>query len=270
MSDRPLREVLAEDFCVALEVHSEDLLLEFLQHHLPDNATAFRHYFDNGRESAKRIREIIFRNLQPSGIATINPADFSLLDFASGFGMVNRHFSVIIPEASIEACDIHPKAVSFHSEYLDIKCHLSSAIPSELTISKQFDVIVALSFFSHMPSQSWFPWLRTLSDRLVEGGMLIFTTHGPASNIAKTHKLIARAIDFYFYPESEQADLNQVQYGTACAHPSFCMKVIDELRDMHLSEYKQGIWWGGTQDVYALVKHTPREQLFLRSSQFQS
>ena len=269
MNDQAIRKTLREEFKVAIEVHEEDFLLQFLQHHLPDNATAFKHYFDNGRESATRIREIIQRNINPSGISTINPNNFSLLDFASGFGMVNRHFSVVIPEAKVEASDIHPKAVEFHARYLDIKCHLSNYKPSNLEIPNNYDVIVALSFFSHMPAHSWLPWLRKLCDLLEEGGMLIFTTHGPSSSVASTEKFIHKGLDFYFYPESEQDDLIQTEYGTACAHPSFAMKIFEALPDMHLSEYKQGIWWGGTQDVYVLTRQTPRDQVILRSEPIQ-
>jgi SAM-dependent methyltransferase len=269
MSDQTPSTDLREEFGVPLIVHEEDFLLKFLQQHLPDDTIALRHYFDNGRESATRIREIILRNIQPTGIATINPDEFSLLDFASGFGMVNRHFPIVMPEARVEASDIHPKAVEFHEKYLNTKCHLSNYIPSNLNIPHNYDVIVVLSFFSHMPAHSWLPWLRTLCDLLEEGGMLIFTTHGPSSSVASTENFIHKGLDFYFYPESEQDDLIQTEYGTACAHPSFAMKIFEALPDMHLSEYKQGIWWGGTQDVYVLTRHTPRNQVILRSDSIQ-
>jgi len=269
MEDQVLRTKLHQEFGVPLDVHEEDFLLKFLQHHLPDDETAFRHYFDNGRESATRIRDLVLRNIQPTGISNINPENFSLLDFASGFGMVNRHFPVIIPHARVEASDIHPKAVEFHSRYLNLKCHLSDYKPTNLDIPNTYDVVVALSFFSHMPSHSWLPWLRTLCDLLVVGGMLIFTTHGPSSSVATTEKFINKGLDFYFYPESEQDDLIQNEYGTACAHPSFAMKIFEELPHMHLSEYKQGIWWGGTQDVYVLTRRTFHEQVLLRSDPIQ-
>ena len=114
-----------------------------------------------------------------------------------------------------------------------------------------------------MPSQSWLPWLQSLCKRLNEGGLLIFTTHGPSSSVALTEKFIDKGLEFYFYPDSEQKDLEKNEYGTTCAHPNFSMKIISQLAGMHLSEYKQGIWWGGTQDVYVLVKKSVREQVFL-------
>lgn len=255
-----LHEKIAEEFHVSPFVHDEDFLLKWLQQCLPDEETAFRHYFDNGRESALRIKDIILRNQQPKGISTINIDSFSILDFASGFGMVNRHFSYVIPQAQVEACDIHPKAVSFHSQYLQLKCHPSSYDPKKLAINKTFDVVVALSFFSHIPSQTWLPWLKSLCDRLNEGGLLIFTTHGPSSGVAIGQEFVNKGLEFYFKPESEQDDLEKNKYGTACAHPNFSMRIISQLAGMHLSEYKQGVWWEGTQDVYVLVKKSVRKR----------
>ena len=50
MNDQAIRETLREEFKVAIEVHEEDFLLKFLQHHLADDATAFKHYlFGHGR-----------------------------------------------------------------------------------------------------------------------------------------------------------------------------------------------------------------------------
>ena len=152
-----LHEKIAEEFHVSPIVHDEDFLLKWLQQCLPDEETAFRHYFDNGRESALRIKEIILRNQQPKGISTINIDSFSILDFASGFGMVNRHFSHVIPQAQVEACDIHPKAVSFHSQYLQLTCHPSSYDPKKLAIDKTFDVALRCPSSHTCPARAGFP-----------------------------------------------------------------------------------------------------------------
>ena len=258
--DLPHQEI-EEKFRVPTQIHEEDYLYKFLLHHLEDPSKAFTHYFENARESALRIREIILNNVQPIGIASLDTNAFSLLDFASGFGMVNRHFSVVIPEASFEACDIHPKAVVFHNDILGVKCYKSSSNPFCLSIPRKYDVVVALSFFSHMPKQSWLPWLHQLSERVAEGGLLIFTTHGPASSIASMHKLIEKDIYFYFYPDSEQEDLKQSDYGTAYAHPDYVLQFTRKLENMHLSEYKQGAWWGGTQDYYVFAKRNSMQQV---------
>jgi len=257
-------EAIARQFNTSAAIHEEDFLLKFLEEHFPSKQTAFEHYFSNGLESAERIRDIIKRNIPPHGISTINPNKFSLLDFASGFGMVNRHFKNVLPEAFIEACDIHPKSVEFHSNKLNIKCHLSSDNAEDLNIGKRYDVVIAISFFSHLPSDSWLPWLQQLFQLINEGGMLIFTCHGPSSHVAADHQLNRKGIDFLFYPESEQKDLDAALYGTSCAHPNYVVEIINQMHHAHLTEYKQGAWWGGTQDFYALTKLTPSEEVVTR------
>ena len=77
-------------------------MLKFLEEHFPSREVAFEHYFANGLESAERIKKIIMGSIPPHGISTINPNKFSLSDFASGFGMVNRHFNNVLPQAKVD------------------------------------------------------------------------------------------------------------------------------------------------------------------------
>ena len=257
---------IAEKFGVSPAIHEEDFLLKFLEEHLPTQEIAYEHYFTNGLESAERIKEIIMKNIPPHGICTLDPNSFSLLDFASGFGMVNRHFQNVLPIAKVDACDIHPKSIEFHQKEIGISCYPSSDKPEGLDIQNTYDVVIAISFFSHMPSKSWLPWLLKLMNLVQEGGLLIFTCHGPSSNLSATHNLINKGIEFFFYPESEQKDLDAALYGTSCAHPNFVMDTISQMPNAHLTEYKQGAWWGGTQDFYALTKITAREEVITRAN----
>ena len=249
---------IANSLNVPPEIHEEDFLFNFLDKY---GKNPQEEYFLSARESAKKIDQLIKGNIKPFGISSIDPNNFSLLDFASGFGMVNRHFRVVIPSASVEACDIHPAATSFSKDYLGIPCYLSNTDPSKVEINKKFDVVVALSFLSHLPHQSWSKWLELLFSLVKEGGLLIFTTHGPTSGISINENLINKGIDFYFYPDSEQYDLDKNSYGSSYSHPRYAMEVINNIPNMHLSEYKMGKWWGGNQDAYVLAKKTKSMQM---------
>ena len=179
--------------------------------------------------------------------------------------MVNRHFKNILPDVEVET-SIHPKAIEFHENEIGIPCHLSGDYAEDLDIENTYDVVIAISFFSHLPKESWFPWLDQLFQLVNEGGMLIFTCHGPSSNLARDHHFIRKGIEFLFYPDSEQKDLNTALYGTSCAHPNYVLDIINNLQNAHLSEYKQGAWWGGTQDFYVLTKVTPTEDIVTSGS----
>jgi hypothetical protein len=256
---------IAHAMGVPAEIHQEDFLYHFLEQHpsLKDNPQ--KHYFESARESAERVRSMILGNVIPHGISTICLDDFTLLDFASGFGMVNRHFRVVMPTASVEACDIHPAAAKFSKNYLGIPCHISSPDPSEVSVKSRYDVVLALSFLSHLPHHTWHQWLKLLCSLVNEGGLLIFTTHGPSSGISLSEKLLEKGVDFYFYPESEQLDLNTSSYGSSYAHPRYAMGAFDLIPDMHLSEFKMGAWWGGNQDVYILCKKSKSRQMVCRT-----
>lgn len=236
------------------QIHEEDYLYQFLEQHPDIGPRAQSEYFTSARQSAEKVREIILRNNAPFGIASIDIDSFSLFDFASGFGMVNRHFRNVLPGAHVEACDIHPEAINFHSQYLGIDCILSTDKPLNLPNNRQYDVVLALSFFSHMPMITWGDWLSALLGRVKQGGLMIFTTHGPSSQLAKVHRLVESGNDFQFYPVSEQDDLDNATYGTSYSHPRYVMDLLSAMREYHLSEYRMGAWWGGNQDAYAIVR----------------
>jgi 2-polyprenyl-3-methyl-5-hydroxy-6-metoxy-1,4-benzoquinol methylase len=49
------------------------------------------------------------------------------------------------------AYDIHQQAIQFIQEKLKTEAVLSASRPEDLDLNRAFDVVFALSFFSHMP-----------------------------------------------------------------------------------------------------------------------
>ena len=84
---------------------------------------------------------------------------FKLLEFASGYGCVTRHIKKN-PDYDVVSCDIHPQAVDFLRSRIDVKAIQSMHVPEEFAPVDKFDVVFALSFFSHMPKSSFGRWLR--------------------------------------------------------------------------------------------------------------
>ena len=106
---------------------------------------------------------------------------FMSLEFASGYGCVTRHLIKEFVDARITACDIHDQALKFISEQLQLPIVRSSHNPEAFQTGRQFDAVFAISFFSHMPKTTWPLWLKALAQQVLQGGVLIFTTHGQAS-----------------------------------------------------------------------------------------
>ncbi len=235
---------------VSPKVHKEDLIYQFLFEHPgvgPDRASD--HYFNDGRNSAILLRNIVARDTQ------INvEGNWDLLEFASGYGCVTRHFKDIIPESSVISCDIHQKAVDFIQQELQVDAVISVPEPEKLWLGREFDIVFALSFFSHMPINSWSRWLKALFRHVKPGGSLIFTTHGKES----LEKLFGADVKldkngFWFSPSSEQLDINTSEYGTTITSEEFVTRTIFSELYSPMSFYSRGFWWGH-QDAYVVYK----------------
>lgn len=160
----------------------------------------------------------------------------------------------VLPNARIVGCDIHPEAVGF-LEDMGIAAALSPTVPEQLLPEQQFDVVFALSFFTHMPKRTWARWLRSLLKHVAPGGALIFTTHGePGLRVMSQGFQQELAFDqdgFCFMPASEQKDLSTTEYGstaTTFAH------VYRELTNANarLRCFQEG--GAGYQDLYVVQR----------------
>src|SRR5262245_18726474 len=206
----PEMQIHADSCGVCANIHPEDFIYRFM-------SESPEHYFMDGKQSATKLNELIKSD---KDVSPNNP--FSLVEFASGYGCVTRDFKNVIPCADVLACDIHPQAMSFISSKLSTKVATSVADPNAFNLSREFDIVFALSFFSHAPKRTFGGWLTALFRHVRPGGSLIFTTHVQVS----LQKLWNNSIDlgnegFWFAPESEQLDLDGAEYGTTISSPAY-------------------------------------------------
>ncbi|KMO42599.1 hypothetical protein VQ02_02710 [Methylobacterium variabile] len=233
---------LAEDYGVRGDIHDHDYIYWYAYDALPDTdkAGAVYAYLEGGRTHAEVLRDLLEQH---------RPArpDFSLLDFASGYGRVSRHLAKMFPEAGISACDIHPDAVAFLND-LGIPAHLSTAQPEAFSLPDRYDVIFALSFFTHLPKATWGPWLYRLSTHLAPGGLLVFSAHG-AMIWPKMDRPPLDEDSFSFVSSSEQKDISGDEYGNCATMIDFVSKVIREY-SLHLEGFRSpGI---DLHDIYVI------------------
>jgi SAM-dependent methyltransferase len=229
---------------VAEPIHSEDFIFRFLLK--PEIAVT--EYFRNGRESAEKLATIL-RDLMPS-------RPLSMLEFASGYGCVTRHLHNTVPHVDVTCCDIHEAAVAFLREQIGVKAVISNTIPETFDLGHTFDVVFALSFFSHTPERRWARWLRRLLDHVSSGGILIFTTHGAASAkvIAEGLRTSVHPVNgFWFQGFSEQGDLDVQDYGTTVTLEEYVKRQIAVIPSAALERFQEFYWWGH-QDLYVVRK----------------
>ena len=238
----------AKQFDVQSQVHSDDLIFKFCINHdcFDSSDKAVNYYFRQGGESAEKLSLLINKYISKC------PEEIDILEFASGYGAVTRHLTKKIPNAKITACDIHDKAVEFIKDQLGVQAEKSHDVPESLKLQKKYDVVFALSFFSHMPEKTWGRWLQALAGHVKNGGLLIFTTHGEVSRKNFGNPEISES-GFWFKSISEQHDLDLENYGMTVTLEKFVAQEIKKLEEFSTSFYQEAFWWEH-QDVYVLTK----------------
>jgi len=226
-------------------IHSDDLIFQFITRNpaFQSEGKALDKYLSRGRESAEQLCGLILEHLERQ--------DVSLLEFAAGYGRVTRHLKEVMPKADIVACDIHDKATMFITEKFGVTAIGSSDNPDEFSTDRDFDVVFALSFFSHMPKQTWPRWLRALVRQVKSDGILIFTTHGLQS-VRLFPDYCADAEGFWFKSVSEQDDLNTSLYGSTVTTFDYVNRQIAD-SGARLIRFQEAMWWQH-QDLYILRK----------------
>jgi len=232
---------------VSDNIHLDDFIFQFLINNPSFNTheDAVKYYFNDGRKSARHLLAVL-NSMGPRFHGSI-----SMLEFASGYGCVTRHLSLVMPYINFTACDIHIEAVKFISEKLGQTSIISHQDPANFALSQKYDVIFSLSFFSHMPRKTWGRWISAHFQHLNPGGALIFTTHGLLSKKHLGNPEIP-SDGFWFKPQSEQFDLDNSEYGLTLVTREFVEQEIYTQIKRPITRYEQGFWWEH-QDLYIVL-----------------
>jgi SAM-dependent methyltransferase len=172
-------------------------------------------YFEKGRQIADAFAAALawrFGGRAPAAV----------LDFAAGFGRSTRFLPGLLPEAEIWMSEIDPDAVAFQERAFGIQGSVSSSDPADFRAPRLFDAVLAASFFSHVPAETFETWLSVLWRSLSPGGLLLFSTHGP--------ELLKEPADWsqgiVFRAESETRRLDPAVYGTAWVTRDFVARKV--------------------------------------------
>jgi cyclopropane fatty-acyl-phospholipid synthase-like methyltransferase len=227
----------ASRYSVVPDIHDEDGILGFTLQGGVDREEALRYYFQNGADSAAKLERIAEQFLNRA------VCELTLLEFASGSGRVTRH--LVNRWNDVSVCEIQDSALIFLEEKFGVTIYKSSNDPGKLKINEKFDVVFALSFFSHMPRDTFARWLVRLSDLVAPQGLFVFTTHGQASipHLARLGYQ-PEPSDFWFSPVPSK------NYGQTIVSHSFTERERCVLvPDMQAIDYREAEW-DGHQDIY--------------------
>ena len=101
------------------------------------------------------------------------------LDFGCGCGRVARYLAGAPAIARLSGVDVDAAQVRWADRHLPGDYATMSAAPPLAFAPGSFDVVYAISIFTHLDEREQFAWLEELGRVLSPGGLLITTTHGP-------------------------------------------------------------------------------------------
>jgi len=245
----------AQTLCVRPEIHKSDFILDFVVNALwhGDKERGTRNYFELGAYSANLAKELVSEVTKTKARLKESWSPTSVLDFASGYGCVARFLSQVFPASVVSACDIHKQAVEFNRDILDLSSFQSTAEPDNLIGVPRVDVLMALSFFSHMPKRTFHRWLQTLVSTVASGGVLIFTANGHVTHKTNCPDMILDTDGFGFKRASEQKDLSLDEYGLTVSYPRYVFEILKSIPNVRLARFSEALWWG-SQDTYVCIK----------------
>jgi SAM-dependent methyltransferase len=126
-------------------------------------------------EAGARAAESIQATLRRNGLEL--EAFRRILDFGCGCGRVARHWAAL----PVEICgtDLHPGAIVWCQRNLPFGRFFVNDISPALPFEEgRFNLVYALSVFTHLPSALQRPWLLELLRVTAPGGYLLISTHG--------------------------------------------------------------------------------------------
>ena len=130
-------------------------------------------FIQSGRAGADSIREQLARHGVP--LASVR----TVLDFGCGCGRVLRHWADL--PAEVHGCDYNPVLVNYCRQQLSFARFEPNTLEPPLPYpTASFDLVYALSVFTHLPEPLHSRWVAELARVLRPGGHLIISTHGEA------------------------------------------------------------------------------------------
>lgn len=196
-------------------IHPADQMLRHSIRHWGEPWRALSQYYGVALQQHRLASDIL-------AIAGV-PAAGRFLDFACGFGRLQRFLSLSHPHLDLTASDIQADAVDHCVSEYGAHGLYSTTRPAEFASDDRFDCIWVASLFSHLPRAAFLDWLSRLHELLTPHGILCFSVHD-ASGHPEPSSLHAGG--FSYVGTSELEELGAESYGTTFVTEAFVRNAV--------------------------------------------
>lgn len=234
-----------ESFGVNALISPDDDVYRFFAGH-PDSRNPPRDYLADGWRTLCELQQVLDRFGRSIYRCT------SFLEFAAGHGRLTRHLAKAMPPpGALTVSDVVPGSVAFLRQRFGVKGFDSAVRPEDLRPPQSYDVVFALSLFSHLPESTWHAWLSRLFEATAPGGILIFTTHGERA--ARASGVDWGSSGFAFFVSSESRVLASAEYGTTFTSAPFVERAIAKAEPGAAVTHVPSAFWN-YQDAWVLMR----------------
>lgn len=174
----------------------------------------------------------------------------AVLDFGCGCGRIARHWAGLDgPE--LFGCDYNPELVDWCSRNLPfLNAESNGPSPPLPYPPERFDLVYAISVFTHLSERKQADWMEELRRVLEPGGMLLFTTKGD-SHAHHLTKPGGPGVDDYRAGRLVVTDVEAEGLNLCAAYHPHEWVVREMLDGFDLLEFSpSGARMAGDQDLY--------------------
>jgi SAM-dependent methyltransferase len=201
-------------------------------------------FVEAGQRAAASLAELLRNHDVPLD------SDSRVLDFGCGCGRVIRHLRHL--SADLHGCDSNPVAVEWCDRHLPFARFRVNALETPLDYDTgSFDLVYALSVFTHLPQRlQWF-WMCELRRVLKPGGVLLLSLHGDAlrGRLTRSERTDYRAGRLVV----RGADLIGTNHCAAFHPPAYVRAVMAEGFEV-MEQVPEGASGNPPQDAWLLRK----------------
>lgn len=181
------------------------------------------------------------------------PAAPRILEWGCGPARIVRHLPALLPEASVSGTDYNEATIAWCRENIrGVQFDTNGLRPPLRYAPASFDVVYALSVFTHLSARNHGEWLDELRRILAPGGLLLLTTQGAAFSAKLT------AAERQRFVEGHLVVRGQVQEGhraySAFQPESFMRSLFSERWKVVTFAAGTQQSWGPEQDTWIVQK----------------